>query len=369
MRIAQDGTVLFYYPISSIERGNRIYRGRLVSTLDTIECPVEFSERLTLGATGRGVEQVQVALQNSLGEQVPNIQPGIFDTATEQLVIRFQNTHKLKADGIVGRGTNALLTTQCRERERMNFAQKDTESEKLAYTLRPELFSQNIIDAVLSPSGTQLFSLLDSGSTVTGVVSMPSGSNGKLVYDLPFSDWVLKWPTDSLISLTTKASGLVEGFVYTIDVATGAFSKIWGGQFGLTTLMNPRATSMLYSRMVNNVFEFGVYTISNQTAKPLSIKTFPEKCVWSQDAIHAYCAVPETLIAGIYPDDWYQGQVQFRDRLWSINTTTGEAKTVSDLEDMGNSVDILDMRLSSDEKYLFFVNDTTRELWSYRLVD
>ena len=138
----------------------------------------------------------------------------------------------------------------------------------------------------------------------------------------------------------------------------------------MTTLVSPDLTEALIgtSGDGSNIY-LDSNLIKNNTTINLSLQTLPEKCVWSHtEKSTVYCAVPETIPEGIYPDNWYQGLVTFTDNLWKINTSTGISKVVV-LFDRGynKSFDAINLQLSSDDSYLTFTNKSDLILWGYRL--
>ncbi len=65
---------------------------------------------------------------------------------------------------------------------------------------------------------------------------------------------------------------------------------------------------------------------------------------------------------------WYQGKVFFSDSIETINTKTLESKTVLDLQsESGGAIDATNLKLSSDENYLLFMNKRDLSLWGLRI--
>jgi hypothetical protein len=103
----------------------------------------------------------------------------------------------------------------------------------------------------------------------------------------------------------------------------------------------------------------------------LGINTFPEKCVWStKERGVVFCAIPESMPIGLYPDTWYQGRILFSDNLWKINTVTMEYRVLSLIrESSGEFVDVENIKLSKNEDYLIFRNKIDLSLWGYNLLE
>ena len=105
------------------------------------------------------------------------------------------------------------------------------------------------------------------------------------------------------------------------------------------------------------------------TVREISLSTLPEKCVWSKrERASAFCAVPEELPTGGYPDSWYSGFVSFADDLWKINVETGSANFITTLQDTSeNPFDAISLSLSEDEKILLFTDKNTLTPWALRM--
>ncbi len=362
----EDTVILRYYDLLNARVETQ--RGRLVSTLGTVTCPQTFDQRLTIGATGRTVEELQVFLQTLLNKTT-QLQPGIFDTATQALVQDFQKSLGMKPDGIVGAKTNQELTKICIDQERERRLSQVATRDSLPYLFSKSFFADPIIDVVMSPDMTNMFTLIKAASSVSGVLSTREGTNTRQIYNMPFSDWIIEWPSAGVITLTTKASGLVPGYMYSIDVATGSFQKVMGGYNGLTTRMSPNGTRVLFQYTdSDNTIQVGIFDIQKQSIKTLPIKTLPEKCVWTKDSITLYCGIPEFFpLDAVYPDEWYQHLIQFDDALWKINTLTNESVLVNTLADFPDNADITSPQLTPEEDFFLFIDNDTKELWGYEL--
>jgi hypothetical protein len=122
---------------------------------------------------------------------------------------------------------------------------------------------------------------------------------------------------------------------------------------------------MLISRAIgNNEFEFGVVTVDGRIYEPLTVTTFPEKCVWSQDNVVVYCGVPTSIPRELYPDRWYQNEISFSDDLYRIDTSIGSATLVEDFGEVSASIDVIKPQFNEDETFVFFVDKRTDFLWA-----
>src|SRR3989339_29689 len=229
----------------------------------------------------------------------------------------------------------------------------------------PEKISQMVI----SPTGTKIFYLVTGLNGSTGYTALPDGSNKKMIFESPLIEWLVSWPKEETITLTTKASTNISGYLYFLNSQTGNSSRIIGSINGLTTKTNKSATEVLYSDSGRNTPRLYLLNIKKGESKLLPWNTFPEKCLFSNlDAKIIYCAVPKPFPDGNYPDTWYQGLVSFSDNIWMINTETMASTLVSDLEkETANKIDVIDMQIDQNSNYLYFINKTNLTFWSLKL--
>lgn len=231
----------------------------------------------------------------------------------------------------------------------------------------------NIKDISLSPDTSKMFYLFVSeNNLVDNMIGTTLNflNNKKVqVFDSPFTEWLSQWPNSNMITLSTKPSANVPGYMYTIDSAGRNLTKILGDINGLTTLMSPNGKLILYG---DNNLSLNVYDIDTRNSNVLGVKTLPEKCLWKKggkasDVI--YCAVPEFINSGQYPDSWYQGEVSFSDQLWKIDVKTGNATIIVDPITVvgGEEIDGIKLSLDESENYLFFVNKKDSFLWKFDL--
>ncbi len=98
-------------------------------------------------------------------------------------------------------------------------------------------------------------------------------------------------------------------------------------------------------------------------------RTTTDKCVWSKlNPSEVYCAVPTEIPTGIYPDDWYRGNVQFADQIWHLDTVTGEVHIIANLLSLSNElIDVINPELDPKENFLYFMNKRDLTLWSLDL--
>lgn len=219
----------------------------------------------------------------------------------------------------------------------------------------------------LSPNADLVFSILKEG--VTGYLSKPDGGSKQSLLTIPFREWLVDWPNQKNIVLTTKPSGFYPGFVYVLNPITKKLSRVLGGINGLTTLMSPDGNKLLFGQSVSGAFKMSVMDMKGESTHLIPMITLPEKCVWAKtEKDILYCAVPEDVAFNVYPDVWYQGSISFSDSIWRINVKTDETRLISKLaEESGQVLDIQSISIDSKDDYLLLTDKNTLHLWGLRL--
>lgn len=220
-----------------------------------------------------------------------------------------------------------------------------------------------ITNLTLSPNKSKMF-YIQKGSP-TGIISNADGSGTVTAFDSPFKEWLVQWPNEKTLVITTKASANVAGYAYKIDVNTKNMQKLIGGIDGLTTLMSPNGEKLLYSKSENGLPNLYSLDIKTGRSTDLYLRTFPEKCVWStKEAYILYCGVPTDLAITNYPDVWYQGRITFNDTVWRVNAKTSETRLYAVLQTFADEpIDIINPMLNPSEDYLMFQNKADLSLW------
>lgn len=223
----------------------------------------------------------------------------------------------------------------------------------------------NTKSAAISSDGIKVAYITDERGK--GIIFTTDANNGKKqqILTLPLTDFLISFKEKNELALLTTPSASAHGILYSLNIQNKTLTKITEGN-GLNILWSPDREKVLLSTALNGKIENKIIAISGGEYF-LSIKTFPEKCVWSKlqtDII--YCAVPLNLQNGNYPDDWYSGKTDINDTLYKINFKTGESQIiVEEINDL--KMDTINISISSDENYLFFINKKDGLLWRVRL--
>ncbi len=240
-----------------------------------------------------------------------------------------------------------------------------TDSGGVGYNITGSFLQFNI--KTISPyKNTMLYSYVNDGRSV-GVISNYTGGNKKEVWSSPIKEVLPQFITDTTVSITTKPSENVSGFMYFINTRTGENTKILGNIPGLSTLTSPDAKNVLVLEQGPNGDALYTYSIGGKTFTNMSPVTFPEKCVWSKkDTTILYCAVPRETLVNTSLTTWYKGLTSFTDDIWKFDTKNNVSNIVLNITtESGENVDVIQPQLSENERYLVFINKRDGSLWSF----
>jgi len=227
--------------------------------------------------------------------------------------------------------------------------------------LPPDAYSLSV-----SEDKTGFFYLTKNSEGSSGTIGKFGETKREIVFSSPFTEWLSQWTSDQNIFLTTKPSYSASGSIFQLNPTNKTLTKIFGGIVGLTTLVNPNNSLVLYSTSTSSGPKLGIFNIAKHETKDLGVYGFPEKCVWSSDNISIYCAIPNTVVRNQYPDVWYQGLVSFDDYFVKINTNTGDKTTIANSINE-TSVDGIYLFLDKTLNNLFFINKKDSTLWGLNL--
>lgn len=232
--------------------------------------------------------------------------------------------------------------------------------------------TNSVIEGYFLPSNIREISLagnkiiyLDPVQDGALVGSDIDGTKKSFVTNLYSRDWLLGIVNSKNALVGAKPSGVVSGDLYTLDMTTGTKLKIMTDILGLTGLMSHDGTAVIASASEGRGIASAMYSIKDKNLSTLSISTLSDKCAWSRSEKNiAYCGVPTAIQSGVYPDDWYQGVVSFDDRLWVIDSETGEADLILDPStEAGIDMDMIKIDTDASGEHLIFTNKKDSSLW------
>ncbi len=235
--------------------------------------------------------------------------------------------------------------------------------------LQGKYLDNGIVDLVSAPAAEKIFYIVYRDGGASGIIANADGTKPATVFSSLIREWLPQWVGDTVVYLTTKASGSTAGHLFSLNTSSGALTKVVGDIFGLTTNVNSKNTLALYSSSSGSGFELFTLDLKTKSASELPIATLAEKCAWDSTAADiVYCGVPNNPASALYPDSWYKGIVSFEDSLWRINVATGEVTVVTTFSDTTQTqIDIVNPRISKKGDYVVFMNKNDLSLWSVKI--
>ncbi len=240
--------------------------------------------------------------------------------------------------------------------------------ESATTTAEGTLLPDGILHAIVSNDGKTVFYVKKDAASkkLFGYSGELRNSGAKKVFEHDFTEWLPVRFDGKVVWLQTKSSKDAPGYLYTLNISTGSLQKILGDIKGLTTLPSPDGKKILYSESTRGSFKTFLYDVASSESVLFPVATLPEKCAWQSTGGGVYCAVPERIPTGDYPDAWYMGLVSFTDKLWWIELDSMHAYPVLAPTVGGQDIEMVSIQLSTDSTRVLFINKKNSTLWLYR---
>ncbi|MFH1178197.1 MAG: hypothetical protein V1711_00515 [bacterium] len=223
--------------------------------------------------------------------------------------------------------------------------------------------------------------LSDIAVSSTSIIALSSGVNGSAasleridgthiteLFTTPLSSLRVSFAGKNQYLAFTKPSALIPGSAFIVDSSKN-FSRIAGPLNGLVALTSPSGKLVLISYTQNNTMQMQLVNVSTREVVPLPVATIADKCVWASDDAVIYCGIPiDPPSDTLYPDYWYQGAVQFSDRIWKIDVSGRFAQLVLDFSnEIKAPLDAEELAIDPLNTELVFINKNDGSLWAYAL--
>lgn len=239
-----------------------------------------------------------------------------------------------------------------------------------ATTTRTNFLPDTVADVAFSPDSKSMAFINDLPASPQGgedsqniFIASSDFKNQKKIFDSNVPGFEISWISQNTLSLKTKSSYAVRGFLYTLNINTGALNKIAEG-LGLDAVWNSDGSGALYSTVSvgGNMLNLKFADIKTGEIKDLGVKTIAEKCSFLKTLKNiAYCGAPKNQPAGL-PDTWWQGKIAFTDDFVVVDTTIAQA-----LFFVPTELDVTSPKLLANDSYLLFRDKSSGNLWSLKL--
>jgi uncharacterized protein YxeA len=327
------------------------------------EVVYRFVERVTghvYETTSRNLSQKRIT-----NTTIPKIYRVFFSSDGESLAMTFLNDQTIET--ILTKITYPTASTSTNETAvdenfaniKINFVLNEsfgfTQNKNNDYAFFKKTYNDSEALAA-TPSVTNLYA----GNLKTPTVN-------KNISDLKTSEWKIQILKDGTLAINTKPSFLAEGFLYFLNPKDGILKKKLGNTPGLSSLVSPDGKKILYSYYNSGDTKMAIYDSDKKVYSTLSLSTIVgEKCVWGEkNSTFIFCAIPNNIVRGNFPDVWYQGKFSFNDSFVKINTSDlTYSKVMTANSETKINIDAIDLQLSPSEDYLMFTNKNDLILWS-----
>ncbi|MDO8575160.1 MAG: hypothetical protein Q7R78_00455 [bacterium] len=241
-------------------------------------------------------------------------------------------------------------------------------------TLKDTFFSyvnpdmKNVVPAPTTVKEKAFAYLTNNDSGSTGYIYYPITDKFVQTFSSPLKNWNMFWADKNTILLANKATGYGLSTLFSYDITKKTTSRLFSGR-GLTVLPNPDYKKIAYSVTSNNVLSLYIYDVTTKKSEKTILPTLTEKCVWgTRDTNSLYCGAPSNVPNAVFPDSWYKGINLFTDKIWRLDTETGETTLMGDLYALSKkSLDVINPTLDPKEGYMIFNDKHDMSLWSLEL--
>jgi hypothetical protein len=203
-------------------------------------------------------------------------------------------------------------------------------------------------------------------------IASPDGSDWLKITDIAYKKADLApIPKSGLVSIWNSADALTETLFESVAIAGGERKSLFTGKFGADYLWNGNGDTFLISHSDQKGGAKIQLAIANEQGgeyRNLSIGTFVSKCVWSNDNVTVFCAVPDTISGNVVlPNDYNTGKVKTKDSFWKINTKTGEKSSLVNPAKIPTEIDASNLFINDQETMLIFLNKLDNKLYKLEL--
>jgi len=212
-----------------------------------------------------------------------------------------------------------------------------------------------------------IFTSRSNEGLVNNVYNLESQVTTKL-FTVPFYEAKMLWGSTSRATHYThpKPSALLEGYLYSFH--NGKMSRLPLQGYGFSATANE--DMVLYNKVTGQNTVSHLYNLASGESRPLDAVVVPEKCYLPHQGLEFVCGFEATDIPREFPDEWYKGNISFKDSIWLLNakTMTGES-LINTLTESGREVDMIDLQYYPEHtsNSLYFINKNDNTLWLYEL--
>lgn len=192
-------------------------------------------------------------------------------------------------------------------------------------------------------------------------VANPDGSGWKEVAELKNANLIMQTiPRSAKTAFWPKADSFVETEMMTLSAGGIDLEKKGDLKYGADYLWSTGGDKFLRSYVMEkggNNLVLEMCHPKDATCVNLNFPTIVSKCVWLKDDKNIICAQIKNLDKStVMPNDYWSKKFFSEDLFWKINTENMKKEKIVEEKDMEESIDAINLLLSPNEDFLFFIN-------------
>jgi len=297
-------------------------------------------------ATGHVFEYSRDSGETTRIEQttIPQVYEALFVQGGEGVIRRFIDEN------------NTIITTYT------NLAPSENENASLIY------LPDNLRSVAVSPDGAYLAGVRSTQEGSEVITLRVDGGEKEQWFTSTLRGLNIQWVAKTLV-VTQAPSAKVHGSVITISLPHKTVTTHIRQRPGLETRMSPDGNLLLFSVVDDkDLPALSLYDMREGIERPLYVRGIASKCTWSVDSTRFWCALPDKVAPGDFPDAYYQGAIHTSDALWEMDIDSGIFSEVVRFSSFSNiPLDVQHLTTDQTGTLFIFLNGSNQTVWSVEL--
>jgi hypothetical protein len=182
-------------------------------------CKLEFNTDLQAGIKNKPeVKKLQQYIRDKFSTKISI--DGTYGKQATAGVKQIQKEFGLAESGTFDETTRQAIATDCNKIQTQLSA-----TQQEPYELKGSIVDGYITQAVKNNSENSIILLKTANKKTTGVIKSMNSTEAKSIFTSSFNEWLPQFVNKTLITMTTYASGLTGGYMYSLDIPTQKFTN------------------------------------------------------------------------------------------------------------------------------------------------
>ncbi len=227
-----------------------------------------------------------------------------------------------------------------------------------------EIFTETVHDFSLSGTKEVLYTITN-GQGLTAYSYNIETDSKKTLFTVPFREATILWGDTATSShyIYPKTTYALSGFLY--EAKGDTLNRLPVDGLGFSAIANSEI--ILYTKAKGITPTSYVYDRKTKTTKTLNTVLLPEKCYLPNAGTTFVCGSESVILPYEFPDEWYKGNIGFKDLLWEISATDMASKLLVDTFDTAREIDVINLERNQNETAFYFINKNDNSLWTYEI--